>query len=43
MSRDNPAWGRRKIRSELDLLGCEVAELTVAKYMVRGRKPPSQG
>ena len=24
-------------------LGYEVAELTVAKYMVRGRKPPSQG
>ena len=43
MSRDNPTWGRRRIRSELRLLGYEVAELTVAKYMVRGRKPPSQG
>ncbi len=43
MSRDNPTWGRRRIRSELHLLGFEVAELTVAKYMVRGRKPPSQG
>ena len=43
MSRDNPTWGRRRIRSELHLLGYEVAELTVAKYMVRGRKPPSQG
>jgi len=42
MSRDNPTWGRRRIRSELHLLGYEVAELTVAKYMVRGRKPPSQ-
>ena len=43
MSRDNPTWGRRRIRSELHLLGYEVAERTVAKYMVRGRKPPSQG
>jgi hypothetical protein len=43
MSRDNPTWGRRRIRSELHLLGYEVAELTVAKYMVRGCKPPSQG
>ncbi len=42
MSRDNLTWGRRRIRSELHLLGYEVAELTVAKYMVRGRKPPSQ-
>ena len=43
MSRDNPTWGRRRIRSELHLLGHEVAELTVAKYMVRGGRPPSQG
>jgi len=43
MSRENPTWGRRRIRSELHLLGYEVAERTVAKYMVRGRKPPSQG
>jgi putative transposase len=43
MSRDNPTWGRRRIRSEPHLLGYEVGELTVAKYMVRGRKPPSQG
>jgi hypothetical protein len=43
MSRENPTWGRRRIGSELHLLGYEVAELTVAKYMVRGRKPPSQG
>jgi transposase InsO family protein len=43
MSYDNPTWGRRRIRSELHLLGYEVAELTVAKYMVRGGKSPSQG
>jgi hypothetical protein len=43
MSRDKPTWGRRRIRSGLPLLGYEVAELTVAKYRVRGGKPPSQG
>jgi transposase InsO family protein len=43
MSRDNPTWGRRRIRSELHLLGYEVAQLTVAKYMVREGKSPSQG
>jgi putative transposase len=43
MSRDNATWGRRRIRSELHLLGYEIAELTVVKYMVRGRKPPLQG
>ena len=31
ISGDDPAWGRRRIRSELHLLGYEVAELTVAK------------
>jgi hypothetical protein len=42
MSRDNPLWGALRILSELLLLGCHVAEGTVAKYMVRIRKPPSQ-
>ena len=43
MSRENPTWGRRRIRSELHFLGYEVAELTVAKYMDSSGKPPSQG
>jgi len=43
MSCDNPTWGRRRIHAEFHLLGFEVAELTVARYMVRGRRPPSQG
>jgi hypothetical protein len=43
MSRKNPTWGQRRIRSELHLLGYEVTELTVAKYMVSGNKSPSQG
>jgi transposase InsO family protein len=42
MSRENPTWGAPRILSELLLLGYEVAEGTVAKYMVRQQKPPSQ-
>jgi transposase InsO family protein len=42
MSRENPTWGAPRILSELLLLGHEVAEATVAKYMVSRRKPPSQ-
>ena len=42
MSRENPTWGAPRIVSELALLGHDVAEGTVAKYMVRNRKPPAQ-
>jgi len=43
MSQENPLWGAPRIRSELLLLGYDVAEATVAKYMPRrGRRPPSQ-
>jgi putative transposase len=43
MSRENPLWGAPRIRSELLLLGYDVAEATVARYMTRkGRRPPSQ-
>ncbi len=42
MSRENPTWGAPRIVSELALLGHDVAKATVAKYMVRTRKPPSQ-
>jgi putative transposase len=42
MSKENPTWGAPRIVSELALLGHDVAENTVAKYMVRHRKPPSQ-
>jgi transposase InsO family protein len=41
MSRENPLWGAPRIRAELRLLGCDVAQSTVAKYMVRRRRPPS--
>jgi putative transposase len=44
MVRDNPTWGAPRIQAELHLLGHDVAEATVAKYMKRSRhdKPPSQ-
>ena len=42
MSQDNPTWGAPRIQSELALLGHDVAESTVSKYMVRRHKPPSQ-
>ena len=42
MSRENATWGAPRIHSELQLLGYTVAESTVAEYMYRHHKPPSQ-
>jgi hypothetical protein len=42
MCRENPSRGAPRIHSELQLLGYDVSETTVDKYMVRHRKPPSQ-
>ena len=42
MSRDNSLWGAPRIHSELLKLGIKVSQASVAKYMVRHRKPPSQ-
>ena len=42
MSRENPTWGAPRIHSELQKLGIKVSEASVAKYMVRHPKPPSQ-
>ncbi len=42
MSRENPLWGASRIHGELLMLGFEVAQSTVSKYMLRGRRPPSQ-
>ena len=40
LSRENPNWGVPRIKSELFLLGYDVAESTVVKYMVRpGPRP----
>jgi len=43
MSLDNPLWGAPRIQRELLKLGFEVAQSTVAKYMVKRWGPPSQG
>jgi hypothetical protein len=42
MSETNPLWGAPRIHGELLKLGLDVSQATVAKYMVRGAKPPSQ-
>jgi len=42
MSRANPLWGAPRIHGELLKLGIDVSQTTVAKYLIRGRKPPSQ-
>jgi hypothetical protein len=42
MSKENPRWGASRIHGELLMLGFEVAQSTVSKYMVQGRSP-SQG
>jgi hypothetical protein len=39
---ENTSWGAPRIESELRLLGFDVAERTVAKYMVRKHKPSTQ-
>ena len=42
MSRDNHTWGAPRIAKELHMLGHDIAESTVAKYMVKRKHPPSQ-
>jgi transposase InsO family protein len=43
MSVENPLWGAPRIHGELLKLGFEVAQSSVAKYMIKRRGPPSQG
>jgi transposase InsO family protein len=43
MSIENPLWGAPRIHGELLKLGFEVAQSSVAKYIVKRRVPPSQG
>ena len=42
MSSVNVLWGAPRLNGELLKLGIEVSQATVAKYMVKDRKPPSQ-
>ena len=42
MSTANPLWGAPRIHGELLKLGLAISQASVAKYMVRHRRPPSQ-
>ncbi len=42
MSKANPLWGAPRIHGELLKLGIDVSQATVARYMARPRRPPSQ-
>ena len=43
MSLENPLWGAPRVHGELLKLGFEVAQSSVAKYLVKRPGPPSQG
>jgi hypothetical protein len=43
MSIENPLWGAPRIHGEVLKLRFEVAQSSVAKYIVKRRVPPSQG
>ena len=43
MSVANSLWGAPRIHGELLKLGIDVGQTTVAKYMAKHRRPPSQG
>jgi transposase InsO family protein len=43
MSIANPLWGAPRIHGELLKLGIDVGQTTVAKYMAKTTRPPSQG
>src|SRR5262249_11439055 len=40
---ENPLWGAPRIHGELLKLGFEIAQSTVAKYIVKWQGPPSPG
>src|ERR1700682_2428778 len=43
MSKENPLWGAPRIHGELLMLGIEVAQSTMARYLTRRQGPASQG
>ena len=43
MSIANPLWGAPRIHGDLLKVGIDVGQTTVAKYMERRTRPPSQG
>ncbi len=42
MCRENPGWGAPRIHGKLLMLGIDIGETSVSKYMLRCRTPPSQ-
>jgi len=42
LSGEHPLWGAPRVHGELQMLGIELSQTTVAKYMIRSRRPPSQ-
>ncbi len=42
ISRAHPLWGAPRIHGELLKVGLDVSQTSVAKYMTRHRRPPSQ-
>ncbi len=42
ISLENPLWGAPRVHGELLMLGIEVSQATVSRYMIRRRGPPSQ-
>jgi len=42
LSREDRLWGAPRIHGELQKLGYDICESTIAKYMVRRSSPPSQ-
>jgi hypothetical protein len=43
MCKENPTWGAPRIHGELLMLGIDVSESTVGRYMIRIGRPRSQG
>jgi hypothetical protein len=43
MRKETPLWGAPQIHGELLMLGIEVAQSTVARYITKGQGPTSQG
>ena len=43
MSQANPRWGAPRVHGELFKLGIDISQVAVSKFMIRRRKPPSQG
>jgi hypothetical protein len=42
MAEANPLWGAPRIHGEFLKVGIDVSQATVAKYLIRRRRPTSQ-